>query len=218
MSQRSAVDELTEYIDHNDVEESVVNISHSMKRHEFFGRVSVPLSSCDSSQSDLEEFMSRLKQTETFRRRFHRNLRRNLNRDYDSNLIDLFDLSSMPPPPPPLLLDDTIETTVNSKLERCDETLFGNSYNLRRLEENVKAVLSAPAASISFDESVCETTTTIPPLGRSERSHTSQLEGATGDLMIALCKRRRQKHDQELLYLLGLNSEDDDNEKIEGIR
>ena len=222
MSHRSAIDELADYIDNNEVQESIENMTQSMQRHELIGRVSVPISSSESRSPDIDDFFGRLKQTETFRRRIHRNLRRNFHRDCDSNLIDLFEATSIeygiPPPPPPLLQHPKAAEVFYTKLNSIEETSLRNSFELKQLGENIGPVLSAPIASVTFDESVCEITSTIPPLGRSERSLAVQLNPLNSDLMIALCKRRRQKQDHDLSYLLGLDVDDDDSQETGGMR
>ena len=218
MPQRSAVDELNEYIERDELESSCERINQSAKRHELFGQVFH-----HSPKSDnMGDFIGRLKKTELFRRRQHRKLRSTLNHDYDGNLIDIFDEAGQgeeappPPPPPPPFPSSSAKfdslvfknaAIASNKAASSDRIPLSPSEGIQDLTTSIN--------SMQFDESVLPTQATVPESKRIQPIYSVHTESQSGDLMTALSRRRRLKHEQDLSYFLGLDIESDYNEEIE---
>ena len=216
MPQRSAIDELNEYIERDEIEESSENISQSVRRHELFGRVRLPL----PNSTNLNDFMGRLRQIELFRRRQHRKLRSTLSRDYDGNLIDLFDQAGHgdeepPPPPPPSLFSvaQIAAIVAGSEALHYDQMSSSQSQRLQSGADSRTSIISA-----SLDESFLPSRSTVTSTICSPKACLSPTKSVNRDLMTALSRRRRLKHEQDLSYLLGLDIENDDTQDCEGIR
>ena len=218
MPQRSAVDELNEYIERDELESSCESIKQSAKRHELFGQIFHHSPKSD----DMGDFLGRLRKTELFRRRQHRKLRSTLNHDYDGNLIDIFDEEAPPPPPPslppPSAKFDSLffKSAAIAFNEAASNDRIPFSLSPSQGEGNQFSTdLTTASTSIQFDESALPAQPTAPQGKHIEPIYSAHTESQSSNLMTALSRRRRLKHEQDLSYFLGLDIESDYPEEIE---
>lgn len=220
MPKLSALEELSDYIAQVGDDEMIGHIMEPTRHRNTSRRFASSQSDSDSNLPHLNEFLGRLKQIEVSRRRQYRQLRRNFNNDYDSNLIDLCDASnggnndSPPPPPPPYLFEQTIVSTSHM----IEDDLTRSFTHHSPVNEGDTVPLASIDSSL-FRGSDYFSASTKSPLVQSESALTAAfLDGRNRDLILAIGRRRRVRNEKEMILMLGLNIEDADTIYNEAVR
>lgn len=104
MEHSSAFNDLSTYIEENESSDSTVSIRQCIGERQQLAEFVTRRNS--SSTTDPDEFIRRLKQAGTSRRRQFQLLRLQIDQDFDSDMTEIlkskdFDVDSAPPPPPP---------------------------------------------------------------------------------------------------------------------